>query len=255
MMVRVFRHHISLYSILLAVSEVSLFILGGLLLASLLPASVVIDIAKVDESILISSLSVAVFITVCSVGLYNRRATLRGEFHATQWVAVILLVSAVIGVVFYVNWLLLSPVGHFPISGWAVAVALYILAVLTVRFSFEQVFKNRKVLKKRVLVYGTGEQARRIHEIVAGGKPQNLFEVVGFLNAGDDENASMVSPMLPDKLRCDRYALADYAVNNDIDEIVVTLRERRRPQGKLGNGLPIWEMMDWSFVVSIVILE
>ena len=243
MMVRVFRHHISLYAILLAFSEMALFSLIAFVMANTVFRNLDLSAHGIDLNVLVAVLALSVFVTVCSIGFYSSRATLRGGFRATQWVAAFLLVSFVLGVIFLVLWWLFNPGARFPVSGWITAVALYAVAAVCVRFLFEGVMRDRKMLRKRVLVLGTGTQAEKIHEVTEGNK-QNLFEIAGYLSFGRKDESCDVYPILSENLRTDRYALADFASSNDIDEIVVTLRDRRRPQGKLGDGLPIWEMMD-----------
>lgn len=243
MMVRVFRHHISLYAILLAALEVSFFVLGGLFLIGFIPGAVALNYDGVDRDFLIASLSLAIFVTVCSVGFYNRRATLRSELRVVQWGAVLILVSAVLGGVFLVYWSMFGKTEEFPFGLWGTTVLVYVLAALIARFFFEYVIRDRAVLKKRIIVLGAGPQAERIYE--SGQKdPQSLFEVIGFMRCSDNDEDVKVAPLLEDGLRTQRCALADFADANDVDEIVVTIRDRRRPPGKLGNGLPIWEMMD-----------
>lgn len=243
MMVRVFRHHISLYAILLATLEVSFFILGGLFLIGFVPGAVALNYHGVDRDFLVGSLSLAIFVTVCSVGFYNRRATLRSELRVVQWGAVFLLVSAVLGGVFLVYWWMFGQTETFPFGLWGTTVLVYVLAALVARFFFEYVIRDRAVLKKRIIVLGAGPQAERVFR-TAQNDPQCLFEVVGFLRCSDGDEPTTVAPLLADEMRTERYALADFAAANDVDEIVVTIRDRRRPPGKLGNGLPIWEMMD-----------
>ncbi|RED49887.1 TIGR03013 family XrtA/PEP-CTERM system glycosyltransferase [Aestuariispira insulae] len=243
MMVRVFRHHISLYAILLAFSEMALFSVAAFFMANITLRDPGLDTGDIDLNILVASLALSVFVTVCSIGFYSRRVTMRGGFRATQWVAAFLIVSVVLGVVFLVHWWLFSPDLRFPLTGWGAAVGIYALAAVMVRVVFDRLMRDRKVLRKRVLVLGTGSQAEKIYQ-VARTDDQKLFELVGFLSFGRSEERCDVQPVLSDNLRTDRYALADFASANDVDEIVVTLRDRRRPEGKLGDGLPIWEMMD-----------
>lgn len=244
MMVRVFRHHISLYAILLATLEVSFFVLGGLFLIGFVPGAVALSYDGVDRDFLIASLSLAIFITVCSVGFYNRRATMRSELRVVQWVVVLCLVSAVLGGVFLVYWSAFGQSEQFPFGLWGTTVAVYVLAALVARFFFEYVIRDRAVLKKRIIVLGAGPQAERIYNITQQDS-QCLFEVIGFLRCNDGEDDEVkVGPLLHDEMRTERCALADFADSNDVDEIVVTIRDRRRPKGQLGNGLPIWEMMD-----------
>ncbi|WP_181905201.1 TIGR03013 family XrtA/PEP-CTERM system glycosyltransferase [Aestuariispira insulae] len=241
-MIKLFNHHISLHAILLAATEVALLIVGGFLLMELMPIHVGASLVNDGGEVLVASLPLAVFLVVCSVGLYSRRVIFHNGFQASQWVTVFALMSGVLGIGLFVFWWSFMPEERFPFSFWAATVAMYSGIGLGLRFAFSQVFRDSEIFRKRVVVLGTGPQAQKIFRGSLEDKKANV-NVVGFVGL-DGQDSGPVRPLLPDLLHNSRYALADYAQENNIDEIVVTLADRRRPEGGLGGGLPVWEMMD-----------
>ena len=102
---------------------------------------------------------------------------------------------------------------------------------------------NMARFKRKVLVLGTGPLAAKI-EGIARETERGHFTVVGYLELGDEKAASNLGPVLPRDLLERRHALADFVRQNRIEEIVVVSRERRRPAGKLGPGLPVWDLLE-----------
>ena len=243
MMIKVFRHHISLHAILLAATEVAFFILGGFLLLEFMPKLLGVNLLNVNQDILVTSLPLAVFLTACSVGFYSRRVIFHNSYHATQYATVFVLVSAVLGAGFFIVWWFFMPKERFPFSYWAATVVMYSAIALAIRVGFTQMFKGRELLRKRVVILGTGPQAQKIYRDSLEEKKNN-FNILGFVQLSEDQDAGPVRPLLPGLLHSNRYALADFCDQNQIDEVVVTLSDRRRPEGGLGGGLPVWEMMD-----------
>ena len=242
MMIKLFNHHISLHAILLAATEVALLMVGGFLLMELAPVGPGLALVESSRDILLASLPMAVFLAICSVGLYSRRVIFHNGFQASQWITVFVLMSLVLGVGFFIFWWFVMPKEQFPFSVCAATIGLYSFIGLAIRFSFSQMFRDSEMFRKRVVVLGTGPQAQQIYRDSMADTKSNV-NIVGFVGLnGQDEGP--VRPLLPGLLHSDRYALADFATENQIDEIVVTLSDRRRPEGGLGGGLPVWEMMD-----------
>ena len=89
-----------------------------------------------------------------------------------------------------------------------------------------------KMLRRRILVFGTGQQALAVKRALDRSDPS--AEIIGFF-PGSNEDQALVSPNLI--LSRDR-SLTDTARNLNADEIVVALSERR------GGSMPMRELLD-----------
>jgi len=88
-----------------------------------------------------------------------------------------------------------------------------------------------EIFKKRILVLGAGPKARAITELKRRSD-QIGFTVLGFIHIrGENDEVE------PEKIINLDRSLKDYAVLNDIDEIILAVDDRRK-------GLPIHDLLD-----------
>lgn len=110
------------------------------------------------------------------------------------------------------------------------ALIFSLLGVIILRYLFYK-YSNHRDLGRRVLVLGVGENARKIVELEEEGRNLNL-NVVGCIRMGEEECHIGATKLVETKT-----SLNEYAIINDIDEVVVAPDERRC-------GLPVDEILD-----------
>ncbi|PID43508.1 MAG: sugar transferase [Proteobacteria bacterium] len=90
---------------------------------------------------------------------------------------------------------------------------------------------DERMYKKNVLVYGAGQRAKRILEELNNPEDWKGFNLAGFIPEEGEKSA------VPENMILHNTGdLKDYVVNNDIDEIVIALNDRR-------NKLPMDKLM------------
>ncbi len=163
---------------------------------------------------------VVVFICMAAMGLYHAR--LRGE--ASELLARIFL-SFVLATI--AQALLFYFIPYLDISPQAIGVALLLsfLIICGLRYAFARVDQS-SLLKRRVLVLGTGERASIIHHKMRRDSDRRGFRLIGYVDMGEDSYTICEKNRL--SINLDR--LDDYAKRGQIDEIVVAVDQRR---GKL----------------------
>jgi len=241
---RLFRHHIPFPAIALAVVE-SLFYFAILYALVVLRAMFWDhDIAeiRIDYWILVL-LSAISFLAMASVGMYNRDVF----FHMGT---VVTRGAVTYPIIFIANSVFLFAIG---LVGFDRASLYYVICLagvivaypvtLLVRLTFVEIV-NLEVFRRRVLVLGIGELAHKIN-LLTREVHKGHFVVVAFVEFGS-ENAPHegLEPIQPYSLLDKRHALAEFAVEQQIDEIVIASRERRRPEGRLGRGMPVWDLLE-----------
>ncbi|MEM7503185.1 MAG: TIGR03013 family XrtA/PEP-CTERM system glycosyltransferase [Pseudomonadota bacterium] len=213
--------------LLLAIVEVVI------LCASVYLAALIIfrgDLAQGEEvlgplSVRALSMSFVVLLSLVAVGLYqfHQRSDYR---EVSTRVLVALMLSSLVLIAVHALIPALSMTAEF----WAVAIAIAATLILLVRFYFLNVI-DENVFRRRTLIYGTGERAKKIAALRRRADRRG-FKIVGQIPAfdeidGDDEHPSEEN----------RKTLSDLAVESNAEEIVIAVDDRR---GKL----PIPELLD-----------
>lgn len=106
-----------------------------------------------------------------------------------------------------------------------------LLFLLICRYTFARIV-GRETLQRRVLVYGAGRSANTILHSMRRASDRRGFRFVGFVSTGSGEQ--VIDPKRIIEL--DR-SIAAYAKQNNIDQIVVAVDDRR-------SGLPIQDLLD-----------
>lgn len=156
-----------------------------------------------------------IIILAFSLGLYNRQYGAIFSDVFTRIVATSALSFVSLSFFYYV---------FPPLSIWrsaiAVAFPLSFFGWLGLRWFFLSVYRS-DVLKRRILVIGTGEKAARIErrERLAGTAP---FVCIGFVDVLPEERRIPASRILSGV-----NSLLEYVRENSVDEIVIGLAERR----------------------------
>ncbi len=216
------------------------FLLLGALEFGLLTASVYIGFALSGEmpgtgfwEALPSALTFAGIMVLSSMAMGVYPSYLREGYTGMMLrtaVGFFLLGSLALSLIFYaMPALLIGP------SALAVSAMVGFVGVSVLRWLLIRLIDDPR-LKKRVLVLGTGKAAERIATRLRRRFDQRGFVIHGYLPVpGEADHVSEHGGRLLGP--CPGNALADYCIDNDVQEIVVAVDDRRR-------ALPIDALMD-----------
>lgn len=231
---RLFRLHVRLPMALLAFVEGSLFMFAPALAAAILatppqdlPAVGLLSTAAFFAAVCLSSMF--------AVGMYTyrQRAGLAGL--VVRVAVAILATITICALVFF----LLPPVKFDRRTLLLSGVCAFGFVVL-VRMLFERIV-DEDLFKSRVVVFGAGRLASSIMNL-RRRSDQRGFRLLGFIPTLGD------APVVPDEKRLERPEdLFNWAIDNDVDEIVVAMDDRRQ-------GFPLHEFLECR-MAGIDVLE
>lgn len=178
--IRIFRQHIPVSYILLAIIEISVFMLS-LYLGVLSGLKVQLtEIEDYFEPLAVEAVffAITMFFSLAAVGLYQRRLQ---EGYSSLLARILLAVSLGVLLIHQLSYIFpdfdMSPKVWFSIVGWA------FLGILLVRLSFYRMMRA-DTLKRRVLVLGEGEKASELRAALPLFNKQG-FKLVGFVPLAD----------------------------------------------------------------------
>jgi sugar transferase (PEP-CTERM system associated) len=227
MRVRLLGHHVPLSMAMLAVLEAAA-VFCGLIGARFLrfhwsPDAIDFDLGPFwARGLLFTS---ATFASAMAFGLYSERQRARTVGILVRVVASVGAGIAIAALGFYL-------IPHLWIGRAVLLIAgfLVIALMLLLRLGFSRLV-DPTTFKRRVLIYGTGQHAKRIAGLRRSAD-QRGFVIVGFVRPPGQELA-----LPPDRLVYTGEVLLDLCERNDVDEIVVAMDERRE-------AFPIRELLD-----------
>jgi len=159
----------------------------------------------------------AVLVSIMAMGLYQSR--LRDGFEG---ILVRLGVSCaaamlILSLIFYI-----FPSLYLGRGVLGLAMLLSFVGMASVRFFFLRVV-DVQVLKRRVLVLGAGKRAANIYKRIRRKADQRGFYILGYVHVHGERDT------IPDSraVHLDG-SLTDYVVENEVDEIVVAIDDRRQ---------------------------
>lgn len=182
------------------------------------------------QSVAFLSLEGAVFSTMVvlsltAMGLYNARQRNKlTDVFVHVIIAVILCAITMVAL----N-LTLSEVA-WSYSNMALGVMVLASALMVVRVLFER-YVDGQLLRRNILVLGTGKRARRIEQLRRKADRRG-FHLMGFLPTKSCQHCYVN----PDKL-VKLSSICEYALTHQVDEIVIALDDRRQ-------GLPVSDLLD-----------
>ena len=225
-MIRIFRHYISGIYLVLFLMELGVFS-GSFYLGGLLQGYSWHQEFAVEEPVWVPSLMFcAVMLVSCTgMGLYQRAHDMGDVALVLRIFASFLLATAIISLPFYFFPRLFPGRG---LLAYALAVAL--VGILVSRYFFMK-YADNQALRRRVLVLGTGYRGNMIREFEKRGAGLG-FQVIGYVRMGDEPIR-----VEPERRVEVRGRLIDFAVAEDIDEIVVAPDDRR-------GGITVDEILD-----------
>jgi sugar transferase (PEP-CTERM system associated) len=173
-------------------------------------------------ALLFASLALA---SLTAVGLYSTRQRTGLAGILVRAIAAIVNAAALSALFYY-----LFPYLRIDRSVLALTAVTAIAACFLVRVLFERIV-DEDVFKRRVLVFGAGTRARSILDLRRRAD-QRGFRIVGFMATDGD---TVIAPA--DRLVFRPSDLFVWAIENDVDEIVVAMDDRRQ-------GFPMHELLE-----------
>ncbi|MBT8131046.1 MAG: TIGR03013 family PEP-CTERM/XrtA system glycosyltransferase [Gammaproteobacteria bacterium] len=221
---RIFKHHIPLPGLLLALLEGSLLI-GCVYFGGWVRFSGNFGIVGAIHT---RPLAFALVVLTCMVamGLYQARAFPQKLNMLIRMAASFVLAAVLAALLFYIFPGLYLGRGALLVSLLSGFVLLSVIRLLLYALVGENFFRPR------VLVYGAGEKAANLVN-VTGATESPHSNVLGFVRSKGDRATHIEEKNLV------RYpdSLVTYAIDNHIDEVVVAIDDRRK-------GLPVQELLD-----------
>lgn len=160
---------------------------------------------------------VVILLALAGMGLYHSR--MRGDTN--ELLARVLisyaLGTATLALLFYfVPFLEISP------RAIAIGLALSLFVICIVRYFYMQIDQTN-ILKRRILVLGTGRRASVIDNKMRRDSDRRGFKIMGYVDMQDDVTTIDESLILS----VDVYRLEEYVERYQIEEIVVAVDQRR----------------------------
>src|SRR5260221_6591070 len=184
-MLRVFRHHMAYSTLLLAVIEGAIVFYISFYFADENFAEFMHNGGGLDEQIGVASLSVfCLLLLMGGFGLYNTRHFVD---YRDMFGRMIFAFAASIPVFFFVFYIFSSmafSVARIWHTSFLLTLILTLVCVGSVRVLFMLV-ADMNALKRRILVYGVGEQAARLLQFYEARK-QLRFTIAGFVRADNE---------------------------------------------------------------------
>jgi sugar transferase (PEP-CTERM system associated) len=221
MMLRVFRHFIPASVLLLALCEATLifFVWNFSLFSG-------IDVVPSTGSVASEPALILALLAVCVMalsGLYHNKAFADFRIMAIQ---IVIAFVTLLGIVFVYDLYFQETFGDFAKSTWSFAKtagSTWLLCVLITRIAFSRL-SDLDLLKRRVVVLGTGEKAARIAGLAASGAGQYFVPVAYLYCGGESRVAATAQVDIRDKgadaiVDCARsFAAREIVVAADTDE-------------------------------------
>lgn len=223
-MIRIFRHYISGAYLFLVLVELGVYFAA--LYAGNAMRFISYDDGDIDNPLTLTAFifALTMVMSATGMGLYQRSSSWGKAGLLLRLLSSFMLGTLAMSLVFYAFPNLFIGRG---VLGYSLLCAF--IGVSLVRFIFYR-YANHQNLKRRVLVLGSGKNAEKILELEK--KSDKNIQVIGCVRMGDEaccvESNRVISLQVP---------LNEFAIQQDIDEIVVAPDDRRR-------GLPVDEILD-----------
>ena len=236
MSIRLFSIYLKVPIILLAMIEVSLLVFAPFMAGAILYQERFESITRsghlLPTALLFAGLALA---SMVAVGLYSTRQRTGLAGILVRIIAGVVNAGALSALVFYV-----LPVLRVDRSVLAATVIIAVAACFLVRVAFERIV-DEDLFKRRVLVFGAGRRAQALLDLRRRSDTRG-FKIVGFMTTEGDTVSAPADRLV---LRPDD--LFRWAVEHDVDEIVVAMDDRRQ-------GFPMHELLECR-LAGIEILE
>lgn len=225
-----FKMHLRVPFLLLALLEFCICVVAVYIAAYVrFDGSQITEVSSIGSPVLTSILFGAVMpVTMMAMGLYQSR--FRGGIIGVFLRSIIgfLCGAAILALLYYLIPPLKLGRGVFAL---AIIIAFFMVGTIRPMFFY---YVDRDILKIRVLVLGAGEKAASISRRLRRRVDRRGFRIIGYVPLPTDAGTTMDEGLLAE--RGDR-SLLEYAIEHNIDEIVVAADERR-------GSLPLDELLE-----------
>ncbi len=215
-MIRLFKHYIPKSVLILWVLDVALLYAantaGFAIRYAMLGMEAPSFVERWPETL---TFVLTIYLSMFALGLYRREACRDIKISFVRLFFVFLLGFPLLSIVFF---------AYPAVSTWrsifVISFGLAFVGLFAARIAFSRLV-DVNALKQRVLVLGAGPRARRVHQLERDGLTHE-FSVVGFVRMSPEETE------IEDAQPCSELgSLVDYVLDNQIDEIVTAMEERR----------------------------
>jgi len=230
--IRIFRNYVHTPYLLMAIAEYGLVVACVFFAVNIQIWQLPIE----NRSVLASGLLYAlmVVISMISMGVYESRIRegFSGQVLRTA-VAIFLIATMGMAVIAYFIPLVTLGRGVLTVCTLSAFFSIVIFRLIVISVT------DKDSLKKRVVILGTGNQAKKVALRMRREYDRRGFVLVGFAGMNGADN------MLEDSQKVFQLdiPLLEFCLQENIDEIVVALDERRRNQDARG-GLPLDELFE-----------
>ncbi|HFD32093.1 MAG TPA: UDP-phosphate galactose phosphotransferase, partial [Gammaproteobacteria bacterium] len=224
--IRIFKHYVRIPFILLGISEFIVMFLSVSASAYLVLQQDKYQFSEYFDSSLVSALIYAFImsLSMIAIGLYQARLREGILGFLLRLSAALFLGTVVLSLVFYI----------FPslFLGRGVLLLAELISFAGIALIRNIIyFSGSDIFKKRILVLGAGERAASITEL-RRKSDQVGFTIVGYVHVRGEKN--VIDPKRVIHLNS---SLLGYCVDNNIDEIVLAINDRRKT-------FPMSELLD-----------
>lgn len=224
MRIKVLKHHIQLPILLLGISEAALLIASVYLGAWVRFSRDISVVGPVYTKPLV--FAAVVLLSMTAMGLYQTRVRSDRLGALIRLGAAFVLSAVALAAVFYA-----APGLYYGRGALLVTYTSAFVFLAAVRMAFYSAV-GESFFKPRVLVYGAGEKAANLINLT-GTAGERQSNVLGFVRSSGD----IATRVAPTDVVDPGGRLADYALENNVDEIVVAIDDRRK-------GLPVQELLE-----------
>lgn len=225
-----FKMHLRVPFLLLALLEFCICVVAVFIAAYVrFDGSQITQVSSIGSPVLTSLLFGAVMpVTMMAMGLYQSR--FRGGILGVFLRSVIgfLCGAAILALLYYLIPPLKLGRGVFAL---AIIIAFFMVGTIRPMFFY---YVDRDILKIRVLVLGAGEKAGSIARRLRRRVDRRGFRIVGYVPVSTDAGTAVDTDLLVEQ---GDKTLLQFAIENNIDEIVVAADERR-------GSLPLDELLE-----------
>ena len=237
MSIRLFTMYMKVPIILLAMIEGSLLLFAPYLSAAVMYQGHNFESITATGNLFPTAALFAVIAlaSLVAVGLYSTRQRVGLAGILVRIMAAVANAAAISALVYYF-------VPHLRVDRSVLlgTAAISVVVCFLIRMLFERIV-DEDLFKRRVVVYGAGARSRSLLEL-RRRSDQRGFKIIGYITAEGDQ---VIAPA--DRLVERPGDLYQWALQNDIDEIVVAMDDRRR-------AFPMHELLECR-LAGIEILE
>jgi len=224
--IRIFKHYVRIPFIFLGVAEFIMMFLSVSAAAYIIFEQNNYQFARYFDSSFVSALIYAfvMSLSMVSIGLYQARLREGILGFLLRLSAALFLGTVALSLIFYV----------FPTLFLGRGVLLFAEVISFIGISLVRnvvYFSGSKIFKKRILVLGAGERAASITEL-RRKSDQVGFSIIGYVHIRGEKDA-----VDAEKVINLNSSLLDFCVDNEIDEIVLAINDRRKT-------IPMAELLD-----------